>query len=48
MNIADSVAQHIIGRKHRKFALTQENWKDLDRLLANLGRRLKEPDSDCF
>lgn len=37
-----------MGRKHRKFALTQEHWKDLDRLLSHLGRRLKEEDSDDF
>ena len=40
--------QHIVGRKHRKFALTPENWKELDQLLSHLGRRLKEQDSDGF
>ncbi|KAL8791692.1 MAG: hypothetical protein Q9195_005699 [Heterodermia aff. obscurata] len=33
---------HIISRKHRKFALNREHWKDLDRLLAQLGRPLRE------
>lgn len=40
--------QHILDRKHRKFALTQENWKDLDKLLAQLGRPIKEAFSDSF
>ena len=48
LNMTDGVIQHIVGRKHRKFALTPENWKDLDQLLCQLGRRLKEPDSDSF
>ncbi|KAL6714404.1 Cdc7p-Dbf4p kinase complex regulatory subunit [Lecanora helva] len=38
----DDFDDHIVGRKHRKFAMTPENWKDLDRLLAQLGRQLKE------
>ena len=42
------IFQHIVGRKHRKFALTPENWKELDQLLSHLGRRLKEPNSDGF
>ena len=42
------MAQHIIGRKHRKFALTPDNWKDLDRLLVHLRRPLKEDESDDF
>ncbi|KAI4143117.1 MAG: hypothetical protein L6R39_004692 [Caloplaca ligustica] len=40
--------EHILDRKHRKFALTQDNWKELDRLLAVLGRPLKEGFSDSF
>ena len=40
--------QHIISNQHRKFALTDANWTDLDKLLSHLGRRLKEPDSDGF
>ena len=43
-----SLLQHILDRKHRKFALTQENWKDLDKLLAVLGRPLKQAFSDSF
>ena len=46
--ISDLIFQHIVGRKHRKFALTPENWKELDQLLSHLGRRLKQPDSDGF
>lgn len=30
--------QHVISRKHRKFALTNENWADLDSLLVQLKR----------
>ncbi|KAL9126954.1 MAG: hypothetical protein Q9217_004077 [Psora testacea] len=40
--------EHIVGRRHRKFALSQENWKDLDRLLAHLGRPLKRYESEGF
>ena len=46
-NTDDSV-QHIVSHQHRKFALTDSNWTDLDKLLAHLGRRLKEPDSNGF
>ncbi|KIW24763.1 uncharacterized protein PV07_10456 [Cladophialophora immunda] len=28
--------EHIVSRKHRKFAMTQSNWTDLDALLAKL------------
>ena len=48
VEISNVISQHIVGRKHRKFALTPENWKELDQLLSHLGRRLKEPDSDGF
>lgn len=44
----DDTIQHIVSHQHRKFALTDSNWTDLDKLLAHLGRRLKEPDSDGF
>ena len=44
----DDTAQHIVSHQHRKFALTDANWTDLDKLLAQLGRRLKEPSSDDF
>ena len=30
--------RHVIGRKHRKFALTRENWFELDDLLKHLVR----------
>ncbi|KAK3669449.1 Cdc7p-Dbf4p kinase complex regulatory subunit [Recurvomyces mirabilis] len=30
--------EHIVSRKHRKFALTQDNWKELDVLLSQLKR----------
>ncbi|KAL9604696.1 MAG: hypothetical protein Q9219_000416 [cf. Caloplaca sp. 3 TL-2023] len=42
----DDFDSHVVDRKHRKFALSQENWKDLDKLLAALGRPLKEAFSD--
>ncbi|GAM89699.1 hypothetical protein ANO11243_077380 [Dothideomycetidae sp. 11243] len=32
---------HIASRKHRKFAITQENWTQLDDLLSKLTRPLK-------
>ena len=41
-----TLIKHIRDRKHRKFALTQENWTDLDNLLSQLGRPLKEAYSD--
>ncbi|KAL8766896.1 MAG: hypothetical protein Q9209_006444 [Squamulea sp. 1 TL-2023] len=44
----DDFDAHTLDRKHRKFALTQENWKDLDKLLAQLGRPIKEAFSDSF
>ncbi len=44
----DDTTQHVVSHQHRKFALTDSNWTDLDKLLAHLGRRLKEPDSDGF
>ncbi|KAI4158664.1 MAG: hypothetical protein LQ342_007243 [Letrouitia transgressa] len=42
----DDFDEHVIDRNHRKFALTQENFRSLDRLLSKLGRPLKEPDLD--
>ena len=47
-DIANNRTQHVISSQHRKFALTDANWTDLDKLLSQLGRRLKEPDSDGF
>ncbi|KAL9027520.1 MAG: hypothetical protein Q9196_003966 [Gyalolechia fulgens] len=44
----DDFDTHVLDRKHRKFALTQDNWKDLDQLLAVLGRPLKEAFSDSY
>lgn len=44
----DHFDDHIMSNQHRKFALTDANWTDLDKLLAQLGRRLKEPNSDGF
>ncbi|KAL8715754.1 MAG: hypothetical protein Q9220_000421 [cf. Caloplaca sp. 1 TL-2023] len=44
----DDFDAHILDRKHRKFALTQENWKDLDKLLGQLGRPIKEAFEDSF
>ncbi|MCJ1392903.1 hypothetical protein MMC18_005775 [Xylographa bjoerkii] len=34
----DDFEEHTLGRKHRKFATTKENWKDLDNLLKDLAR----------
>ncbi|KAL2069706.1 hypothetical protein VTL71DRAFT_14385 [Oculimacula yallundae] len=34
--------EHILSRKHRKFAEKLENWHDLDRLLGKLVRPLRE------
>jgi regulatory subunit for Cdc7p protein kinase len=31
--------QHVVARKHRKFAATIENWAELDSLLAQLDRQ---------
>ncbi|KAH9864424.1 hypothetical protein J1614_010358 [Plenodomus biglobosus] len=31
--------EHVVSRKHRKFALTNDNWLELDQLLAQLDRR---------
>ncbi|KAL8947187.1 MAG: hypothetical protein Q9222_006503 [Ikaeria aurantiellina] len=42
----DDFDAHILDRKHRKFALSQENWKDLDKLLGQLGRPIKEAFED--
>ena len=35
----DDFDRHVVGRKHRKFALTSENWVELDDLLKHLIRR---------
>lgn len=39
--------QHIQSRKHRKFATTQDNWKELDELLGKLKRPHKEAPLVC-
>ncbi|KAL8810840.1 MAG: hypothetical protein Q9200_002264 [Gallowayella weberi] len=44
----DDFDTHILDRKHRKFALSEENWKDLDKLLSQLGRPIKATFSDSF
>ena len=44
----NGTTQHIVSNQHRKFALTDANWTDLDKLLAHLGRHLREPNSDGF
>jgi regulatory subunit for Cdc7p protein kinase len=31
--------EHVVSRKHRKFAITTDNWVELDQLLAQLDRR---------
>jgi regulatory subunit for Cdc7p protein kinase len=31
--------EHVVSRKHRKFAATAENWAELDQLLTQLDRR---------
>ncbi|KAK5113412.1 hypothetical protein LTR62_003512 [Meristemomyces frigidus] len=36
--------EHVLSRKHRKFALTQDNWKELDELLSQLKRPHKAID----
>lgn len=36
-----TLTQHILSRKHRKFALSPENWSELDALLGKLERPLK-------
>jgi regulatory subunit for Cdc7p protein kinase len=38
--------QHILSRKHRKFAEKAENWKELDALLSKLVRPLKEVEEE--
>ncbi|KAL8687357.1 MAG: hypothetical protein Q9218_006450 [Villophora microphyllina] len=45
----DDFDAHILDRKHRRFAVNPNNWRDLDGLLALLGRPLKEGfDSEGF
>ena len=38
----DARLKHTFGRKHRKFAMTHDNWRELDGLLRQLVRPLKE------
>lgn len=35
-------SQHVISKSHRKFATTDENWKELDQLLNQLVRPRKD------
>ncbi|KAF2277144.1 uncharacterized protein EI97DRAFT_375673 [Westerdykella ornata] len=35
----DDFDEHIVSRKHRKFAQTADNWLELDQLLAQLARQ---------
>jgi regulatory subunit for Cdc7p protein kinase len=39
---ANMMMQHVLSRTHRKFALDDANWKELDDLLSVLGRPLKD------
>jgi len=38
--------EHILSRKHRRFAEKADNWKDLDALLNQLARPLREVDGN--
>ena len=40
---ADFLRQHVVSRKHRKFATSLENWRELDDLLRMLKRPHKSP-----
>ncbi|TVY35257.1 Hsk1-interacting molecule [Lachnellula subtilissima] len=40
--------EHVLSRKHRRFAEKVENWKDLDALLSQLGRPLREAQEDNY
>ena len=40
------VAQHVLVRKHRKFARNPENWTQLDRLLGSIDRPMLYPYPD--
>ena len=42
LDMTDVFIKHTLGRKHRKFAITQENWRELDSLLKELVRPLRE------
>jgi regulatory subunit for Cdc7p protein kinase len=37
-----TILQHIQSRKHRKFAEKLDNWQELDALLNQLARPLRE------
>ena len=41
-SLSNRLDQHVMTRKHRKFALTESNWLDLDALLRRLERPLKQ------
>ena len=40
------MSQHILTRKHRRFAEKAENWKELDDLLNQLGRPYRHGGKD--
>ncbi|OBT66916.1 hypothetical protein VE03_04253 [Pseudogymnoascus sp. 23342-1-I1] len=42
MDKFDDFEEHCVTRKHRRFAEKSENWTELDALLSQLGRPLKE------
>ncbi|OJJ43978.1 hypothetical protein ASPZODRAFT_153959 [Penicilliopsis zonata CBS 506.65] len=42
----DDFEEHVMTRKHRKFATTASNWQELDALLAQIQRPLKEEYGD--
>jgi hypothetical protein len=37
-----TILQHVISKQHRKFATTADNWAQLDDLLNQLVRPLKD------
>lgn len=42
--VSSNFIQHTHTRKHRKFAMTESNWTELDALLSQLERPRKNPD----
>lgn len=42
MDKFDDFDEHILSRKHRRFAEKHENWRDLDALIRQLNRPLRE------
>jgi regulatory subunit for Cdc7p protein kinase len=43
-----NISQHVLSRKHRRFAEKVENWKELDALLSQLSRPLREAQEDDY